>query len=236
MTTRTAIKTALVLGILVGIGAGTAREAWADDATVSVGNPDRFADPPDGQGGRRPGGPGGAPVAVDDDGPRSFDFRDPRELRRAPFRLQLGPAGITTGKGFGVGVGLGAEFGAGSVGGRLSASWLRGEGTNGNGTSTPTGDSIGLYSGELTLDLHKRGPIHPVVGMGVGLLHVSRPDASGVAGMGTGRLALEYALGLDDADVRVGASVTGGLIGPVDSDVKDLRGYALLGAHLAIGF
>jgi hypothetical protein len=72
--------------------------------------------------------------------------------------------------------------------------------------------------------------------MGVGFLYVSRSDASGVAGMGTGRLGLEYSLGLDDADVRIGASVTGGLIGPVDTDVKDLRAYALLDAHLAIGF
>lgn len=72
--------------------------------------------------------------------------------------------------------------------------------------------------------------------MGIGLLHVSRPDTSGIAGVGTGRLGLEYSLGLDDADVCVGVSVTGGLIGPVDSDVKDLRAYALVGAHLAIGF
>jgi hypothetical protein len=54
--------------------------------------------------------------------------------------------------------------------------------------------------------------------------------------MGTGRFALEYALGLEDADVRVGASITGGIIGPVDSEVKDLRAYALSGVHLAIGF
>ena len=59
----------------------------------------------------------------------------------------------------------------------LAASWLRGEGTSSNGTSTATGDSIGIYTGEVTLDLHKRGPIHPVVGMGVGFLHVSRQDA-----------------------------------------------------------
>ena len=88
----------------------------------------------------------------------------------------------------------------------------------------------------MTLDLHKRGPIHPVVGMGVGVLHISRPDASGFAGVGTGRLGLEYSLGLEDADVRIGGALTGGLIGPVDTDVKDLRAFALVGAHLAIGF
>src|SRR5262249_49795954 len=144
--------------------------------------------------------------------------REP-ELRRSPFRLTLGPAGVTTGKGFGFGVGVGADFGTGSVGGRLAAAWLRGEGKNSDGTSTPTGDSIGQYTGEITLDLHRRGPIHPVIGMGAGLLHVSRPDhQSGFAGVGTGRFAVEYALGLDDADVRVGASLTGGVLGPVDDE------------------
>jgi hypothetical protein len=73
--------------------------------------------------------------------------------------------------------------------------------------------------------------------MGAGVLHVSRPDhQSGFAGVGTGRFAVEYALGLDDADVRVGASVTGGVIGPVDDEVKDLHAYALTALHLAIGF
>lgn len=222
------------LGVVVGIlGLATAleREARADDATVTVGDGQRFSEPPPTQPVASSSSQPGAVVANDD-----FIAREP-ELRRSPFRLTLGPAGITTGKGFGFGVGLGADFGAGSVGGRLSASWLRGEGKNDGGSSTPTGDSVGHYSGEITLDLHKRGPIHPVIGMGAGFLHVSRPDArSGFAGVGTGRFALEYALGLEDADVRVGASVTGGIVGPVDSEVKDLRAYALTGAHLAIGF
>jgi hypothetical protein len=197
---------------------GTTR---AEDATITIGRPvepepatteqQRFADD--------------APIA-----------RDP-ELRRSSVRLALGPMGITTGKGFGYGVGIGADFGSGSVGGRLSATWLRGEGTSGSAASTPTGDSVGQYQGEITLDLHKRGPIHPVIGMGAGVVHVSRPDhQSGFAGVGTGRFAVEYALGLDDADVRVGASILGGVVGPVDDEIKDLRAYALTGLHLAIGF
>jgi hypothetical protein len=204
------------------------RDARADDAIVTVGS-GRFAEPPEGENNPPQHS---APMVLEE--PRFGN--DPRELHRSPFRLQLGPQGISTGKGFGIGVGLGADFGTGSVGGRLAASWLRGEGTRSDGTSTPTGDTVGLYTGELTLDLHKRGPVHPVIGMGVGMLHVSRPDTSGFAGVGTGRLGLEYSLGLEDADVRVGGSVTGGLIGPIDSDVKDLRAYALVGVHLAIGF
>jgi len=222
----------LGLGIVMSVGMlARSGEALADDATVTVGS-QRFSEPPQ----ENPPPQQSRPIAVEDSSRFGNDFRDPRELHRAPFRLQLGPQGVTTGKGLGIGVGIGADFGSGSVGGRLAASWLRGEGTNSNGTSTATGDSIGIYTGEVTLDLHKRGPLHPVVGMGVGFLHVSRPDASGVAGVGTGRLGLEYSLGLEDADVRVGTSVTGGLIGPIDTDVKDLRAYALVGVHLAIGF
>ncbi len=213
---RALSSAALVLGLL-----GTVREAHADDATITVGRAP-FAEPPSGP----------APIAVADD---RFIAREP-ELYRAPFRLTLGPAAITTGKALGYGVGIGADFGTGTVGGRLSASWLRGEGKTDGGASTPTGNSVGQYTGEITLDLHKRGPVHPVIGMGAGLVHVSRPDAqSGFAGVGTGRFAVEYALGFDDADVRVGASVGGGLVGPVADEVRDLSAYAMGGLHVSIG-
>ncbi len=225
--TRNFIKLGLGVVLVSACLFGRANVARADDAIVTVGQ-QRFSEPPE----ESPPPQRSAPLVLEE--PRFGG--DPRELHRSPFRLQLGPQGITTGKGLGVGVGLAADFGSGSVGGRISASWLRGEGNNGDGSTTPTGDSVGVYTGEVTLDLHKRGPLHPVVGMGVGLLHVSREGSSGIAGVGTGRLGLEYSLGLEDADVRIGASVTGGLIGPVDSDVKDLRAYALVGAHLAIGF
>src|SRR5690242_12759491 len=134
--TRVGLAAMLVLACVQA----TAHEARADDATVDVG--ERFAEPP-----REPREQAVAPIAVDDPG-RFGPERDPREIHRAPFRLQLGPQGITTGKGLGLGVGVAADFGSGSVGGRLAASWLRGEGDNGNGTSTPTGDAIGLYGGE----------------------------------------------------------------------------------------
>jgi len=231
---RKAASGVVIVMALLGF---SGRDARADDgdAVITVGGGRRFAEPPADQ-----------PIASDERAPTrsddTFIAREP-ELRRSPFRLTLGPAAITTRKGFGFGVGLGADFGTGSVGGRLAASWLRGEGKNDSGSSTlvgdsgDSGDSVGHYSGEISLDLHKRGPLHPIIGMGAGFLHVSRPDArSGFAGIGTGRFAVEYALGLEDADVRVGASVTGGIVGPVDSEVKNLRAYALTGAHLAIGF
>lgn len=190
--------------------------ARADEAVVTVG--DGFAEPP--------------PHVRADEAPIATE----PEVHRSPVRIALGPAGVTTGKSFGLGVGVAAEFGTGSVGGRLGATWLRGEGKSGTEIA-PTGDSVGQYTGEITLDLHKGGPIHPVIGMGAGLAHVSRPDGkSGNAGVGTGRLALEYALGLEDADVRVGAGVTGALVGPVEDEIKSLHAYAITGVQLAIGF
>jgi hypothetical protein len=218
MTKRRACGAAAFLAATLTIGT-----AAADDATVTIGRPIE-PEPTEPQR-ARPDVPDDAPIA-----------REP-ELRRSAVRVALGPTGITTGKGFGYGVGVATDFGSGSVGGRLSATWLRGEGTTGSGTSSPTGDSVGQYQGEITLDLHKRGPIHPVIGMGAGVVHVSRPDhQSGFAGVGTGRFAVEYALGLEDADVRVGASLLGGVVGPIDDEIKDLRAYALTGLHLAIGF
>jgi hypothetical protein len=216
------VTTAALAGLLFCLLCLLPTYARADEASVSVGSVEQKEVEQKGEGEGR----------IADD---SLIAREP-ERRISPFRLTLGPTGITTGKAFGLGVGIGADFGAGSVGGRLSAAWLRGEGKNSDGSSTPTGDAVGHYSAEVTLDLHKRGALHPVIGMGAGFLHVSRPDGSGFAGIGTGRLGLEYALGLEDADVRVGASVTGGIVGPVDSEVKDLRAYALTGVHLAIGF
>jgi hypothetical protein len=226
------VKTKPLLVAAVLCSFSLIHEAKADEATVGVAVPDQTNDPNANPPPNRGGWNGPQTFHVDD----GLIAKEP-ELRRSPFRVALGPTGITTGHGFGYGVGLGADIGTGSVGGRLSAAWLRGEGKRDSGSSTPTGDAVGIYTGEITLDLHKRGPWHPVFGMGAGVIHVSRTDdKSGFAGVGTGRFAIEYALGLDDADVRVGANVTGGLIGPVDDEIKGLRGYVQSGLHVAIGF
>jgi len=213
------------------LGAGLtllAPAARADEARVSVGGPDeRFAPPPP------RGNAEDAPIAVDD---RDCD-RDPpyrsRELFRAPFRLSLGPAFASTGRGVGVGLGVAADFGTGTVGFRLSGAWTRKETSD---AATPLGDGLGQYTGELTLDLHKRGPWHPVVGVGLGLAHVSRQSGDGNAGIGTARFGFDYAIFVEDADVRLGAGILGALAGPSDRELADLRGYVLFGGSLTIGF
>jgi hypothetical protein len=208
--------------------------AQADDAQVSVGYaeppPRRYADPP----WTPPPPPRLQPVAVDDPPP----YEEP-EPYRSPLRLHLGPMGLTTGRSMGLGLGLAADFGRGSVGVRLAAAWMRGEPSSSDPSvaASPLGGGLSQYTGELTLDLHKRGPIHPVFGLGLGVARASRADGvSGTMGIGTARFGLEYALALDDADVRIGAGITGVLPGPADREVEDTKGYALVGASIGIGF
>ncbi len=208
-------KILLGLAVAAGVLGLATKDARADDAVIAVSAPERFAEPP---------AEARAPIVIEDS-----RFERP-EKYRSNFRLELGPTTITTGKGLGVGVGIGADFGSGSVGGRIYATWLRGEGTK-DGT-----DTASIYGTEVTLDLHKRGPIHPVIGTGIAIMRVTRTDTDGFAGVGTGRFTLDYALNLDDADVRIGGDIQGGLIGPQDNDIKNLHAYGLFGAHLAIGF
>jgi hypothetical protein len=189
-----------------------------DQAVVGVGYaeppPPRYSEPP--------------PIATDGAaGPAEEPYR-------SPVRLQLGPVGASTGRGLGLGLGVAADFGRGSVGLRLSAAWLRGEPAGSD--PSPIADGLAQYGGELTLDLRKRGPLHPVLGFGFGLAHVARSGSSGNIGVGTARIGLEYALSLEDADVRVGCGLTGVLPGPADQDVQDVKGWALAGVSIGIGF
>jgi hypothetical protein len=211
--------------------------AHADSATVSVGDPDRFAPPPHSD----------PVVVVRDDqrerDERSFEDSPPpsHDIYRSPFRLNVGPVAATSGRGLGLGVGVAADFGTGTVGARISGAWARGEnsGSSDAQSAAPQGDlgtGLGQYTGELTLDFHKRGPVHPVFGVGFGLAHIQNAAGGGNAGIGIARLGVEYSLGLEDADVRLGAGITGVLAGPEDKEVENLRGYALIGGQIAIGF
>ena len=210
--------------------------AHADSATVSVGDPDAFESPP-----RSERDPAQEPVIVRRD---EGEERDPAQYEspqppgyRAPFRLNVGPVGVTSGRGLGLGLGVAADFGTGTVGARISGAWARGENAGDDPSrQSDLGTSLGQYTGELTLDLHKKGPIHPIFGVGFGLAHIDNTRGGGNAGIGIARLGVEYSLGLDDADVRLGAGITGVLAGPEDKEIEALRGYAVVGAQIAIGF
>jgi len=195
-----------------------------DRAVVDVG----FAEPPP-----HPRYEPQAPIAADPL-PAMRDEPPSEELYRSPMRLDLGPVGATTGRGLAPGLGVAADFGRGTVGVRLAAAWLRGESAGAD--PSPIGSGLAQYTGELTLDLRKRGPFHPVLGLGFGLARVARDGSSGSLGIGTARLGLEYALAVEDADVRIGCGVTGVLPGPADASVQDVKGWALVGANLGVGF
>jgi hypothetical protein len=188
-----------------------ARAAHADQAVVVVGKSE--------------------PPPVED---RPVEQR-PEESADSALRLHVGPVAATTGRGLAPGLGLAADFGRGTLGFRLAADWTRGEPSGGD--PSPIAGGISQYTGELTLNFARRAALHPVAGIGFGYARVDRGGGvAGDMGIGTGRLALEYALVLDDADVRFALGVTGVLPGPADRAVTDVPGWVVLGATLGVGF
>lgn len=216
------------------LGWSFASSALADEAVVSVGHD--FARPPV----TVVAPPQRVIVVHDDPPPPPQQWVDttplPHEVYRSPFRLSVGPSGVTTGRGLGMGLSLAGDFGTGTVGARIAAMWLHGEPQGGSPVMPASGTSMGQYTAELVLDLHKAGPVHPLFGLGFGLLHVAKNDVSGDAAIGTARLGLEYALGIEDADVRLGLSVLGAMPGVSDRELADLRAYGMVNASIAIGF
>jgi hypothetical protein len=139
----------------------------------------------------------------------------------------VGPSGFIAGHARGFGLGITTDFGTGVVGVRLAATWLA------------PGEAISLdqYTGELVFDALPHGPLHPVLGVGFGFAHMDFQGVGGDLGVGIGRLGLEYSLALRDADLRIGANVTGGLPGPREASVpSDFGAYAVFGGTLSLGF
>lgn len=212
--------------LLLFLIAGTAHA----DATVSVGGP-RYAEPP----------PRDPPrVIVVDDPPQPIvehvELPSP-ERYRSPFRLGVGPEMFFSNHDYGGGLGVTADFGTGTVGGRLHAAWFRAQkqGTP-DEAGSPTGAGFGQYTAEITLDFYKRGPIHPMMGLGFGALHVFHPNGDMIAGIGTARVGFEYAFAMDDADVRIGAGLTGVMPGPAPQALHELKAYGVVGATITVGF
>jgi hypothetical protein len=216
------ISTCLLAASLLSI----AGAASADGATITVGD-GRFSRPPP------------EVVVVRDDRPQPTIFETPhpdlpKDPYRSPFRLTIGPAMITSGQGVGPGLSAALDLGSGTVGVRLAAAWFRGEAAD--DPAARFGKTIGLYTGELVLDLHKNGPLHPLFGLGLGAVNIGKTDADGWAAAGIGRIGLEYSVQLEDADVRFGASVLGALLGPSDSLIASARAFAMMNATFSIGF
>jgi hypothetical protein len=210
---RTAAAGAVMGAVLVSAMA-MAAEARADEAVVVVGRGESAPPPP----------------CEEDRPPARIDDRLDSGLR-----LHVGPIAATTGRGIAPGLGLAADFGSGTLGFRLDADWTRGEPSAGD--TSPIAGGVSQYTGEVTLNLARHASLHPIAGVGFGYARVDR--AAGIAGdmgIGTARIALEYALALDDADVRFALGVTGALPGPADRAVSDVPGWAIVGATLGVGF
>jgi hypothetical protein len=198
--------------------------ARGQDRAVVVVAQGGFAPPPDSR--------SDDPADVDQTPPSRW--QPPPEPARSALRLSVGPAASTTGRGLGPGLGVAADFGRGTLGFRLAGAWLHGEPSSGN--PSPIGGGVAQYTGELTVDFARRGPWRPVLGLGLGYARVDTGRGAGDMGIGIARIALEYALAFDDADVRVAAGVTGALPGPADEAVADVKGWGLIGATLTVGF
>ena len=206
------MRTVLTVGCVVAACVWTSWASAEERAVVQVAGP-RYAEPPL----DRP-----PPPEPPDDG------------YRAPMRLHIGPMAATTGRGLGPGLGLAADFGRGTIGFRLAAAWMRGEPSGAD--PSPIAGGLAQYTGELTLDLARRSPLHPIVGIGFGYARADTGQGAGGLGVGTARMALEYVLAIDDADVRFQIGALGALPGPADSVVSDVKGWGLLGATIGIGF
>lgn len=156
------------------------------------------------------------------------------DRERSPVRLTVGPQTTFTNQGAHFGALAGLDFGKERLGGRLSASWARGLSTPGSGAS------VSQFGGELTLDVAKRGLLHPVFGLGLALLYVEHGtpngDVKAFAGAGTLRGGLEIPIPVQEADVRVGLFAQGGLVGPSDERLERMRGIANVMASVSLGF
>jgi hypothetical protein len=187
--------------------------ASADEASVTLGPMDdhRYADPP-------PYAPALLPELSTSDEPEAY---------RSPVRFSVGPAGFVARNAEGFGLGIASDFGTGVIGVRLAASWL------GPGARV----SLDQYTGEIVLDALPHGPLHPVLGVGFGLARMELQGTGGDLAVGVARLGLEYSLALRDADLRIGANVTGALSGPRDARVpSDLGAYAVFVGAITLGF
>lgn len=212
--------------------------AWAQERVDSAaarswgGNEQGFAEPPPGRSVPYADPPDDRPVVAQpyDDRPSYSSSWSNWDRERSPVRLTVGPQSSFTNHGAHFGALAGLDFGPGRLGGRLSASWARGL------ESSAPSASLSQFGGELTLDLAKRGILHPVFGLGLAVLYVTQADVKAFAGAGTLRAGLEVPLPVREADLRVGVSAQGGLVGPSDERLERMRALANVLGTFSLGF
>jgi hypothetical protein len=145
----------------------------------------QFAEPPDNQ-----------PLVTDE----APSYYRPAELPREPrstVRVNLGPAMLVRPATPGLLAAL--DIGRRAVGARFSGAWLN------------AGEEGGLtqYGAELWIDFGAGRELHPIIGAGAAMLDGDLTGQDDSSGAGTLRGAIEYQLPVDDAEARVGLSLTG---------------------------
>ena len=216
-------KSSFLVALLVtGSALLATRPALADDAVVTVGGPIA----PDGEE-RHWSSPPPPP-------PETSLAREEDPGARSTVRFAAGPVGIGSKHGLGFGAGASVELGKGQLRFRVAGTWGRGDAL---GPRTEGSDgSLGVYQAELAMD-PMRGSFRPLLGLGLGVLHAGRGEGrSGTAGIATARFGLDYILPITDVEARVGSQFTGGILGPADDELRDMRTFGLLDLHLTIGF
>lgn len=219
----TSVGIGVALGLLVGLPTVARAQSMVAYAEPPPGRTVPYTEPDD-----RPVVAQPAPYG---DRPYAGSSWSNWDRERSPVRLTVGPQSSFSNHGAHFGALAGLDFGRDRLGGRIAASWARGLETPGSG-----GSSLSQFGGELTLDLAKRGMLHPVFGLGLAVLYVEHGDIKAFAGAGTLRAGLEVPLPVHEADVRIGLSAQGGLIGPSDERLERMRGIGNVLATFSLGF
>ena len=138
--------------------------------------------------------PGNEPLEVDE--PPQYRAPDPPREPRSTARVSLGPALLVQPATPGLIAAL--DIGRRAVGARFTGAWLN------------AGEEGGLsqYGGELWIDFGAGKELHPIIGAGAAMLRGELTGQDDSSGAGTLRGAIEYQLPLDDAEARVGFSLT----------------------------
>jgi hypothetical protein len=136
------------------------------------------------------------PLVVDEP---AQHYREPDVVRepRSTVRVNLGPALLVEPATPGLLAAL--DIGRRAVGVRFSGAWLN------------AGEEGGMaqYGGELWIDFGAGKQLHPIIGAGAALLNGDLTNQDESSGAGTLRGSIEYELPVDDAEARVGLSLTG---------------------------
>jgi hypothetical protein len=154
--------------------------------------------------------PGNEPLEVEQPPSDYRYYRAPEPPRepRSTVRVNLGPALLVRPATPGLLAAL--DIGRRAVGARFSGAWLN------------AGEEGGLtqYGGELWIDFGAGRELHPIIGAGAAMLDGDLTGQEDSSGAGTLRGAIEYQLPVDDAEARVGLSLTA-LVPAINSEREE---------------